>query len=64
MNFWQNLKKPIYILAPMEAVTDHVFRRVVNSAAPADVYFSEFTNATGWVHLSELSVISILNFYK
>ena len=64
MNFWQNLKKPIYILAPMEAVTDHVFRRVVNSAAPADVYFSEFTNATGWVHAGEKAVAGRLTIHQ
>lgn len=34
----------------MEAVTDVVFRHVVKSAAPPDVYFTEFTNATGWAH--------------
>jgi len=27
-----------------------VFRHVVKSAAPPDVYFTEFTNATGWAH--------------
>lgn len=32
----------------MEAVTDTVFRHVVASAAPADVYFTEFTNATSF----------------
>lgn len=32
----------------MEAVTDVVFRHVVSQAARPDVYFTEFTNATGW----------------
>lgn len=32
----------------MEAVTDVVFRHVVTKAARPDMYFSEFTNATGW----------------
>lgn len=47
----------------MEAVTDHVFRRVVDSAAPADVYFSEFTNATGWVHAGEKAVAGRLTIH-
>ncbi len=47
-NFWSELKKPFFILAPMEAVTDVVFRHVIARAAPADVYFSEFTNATSF----------------
>lgn len=63
MNIWQELPKPIFILAPMEAVTDHVFRRVVNSAAPADLYFSEFTNATGWVHAGEKAVAGRLTIH-
>lgn len=56
MNFWQQLPEPFFILAPMEAVTDVVFRHVVAAAAPPDVWFSEFTNATGWVHAGEKAV--------
>lgn len=47
---WQDIPKPFFVLAPMEAVTDTVFRRVVAKAAKPDLFFSEFTNATGWVH--------------
>lgn len=47
MNIWQTLTKPIFILAPMEDVTDTVFRRIVASCAPPDVYVTEFTNADG-----------------
>lgn len=47
-NFWQSLEKPFFILAPMDAVTDVVFRHVVAKAAPADVYFTEFTNTNSW----------------
>lgn len=32
----------------MEAVTDVVFRHVIADAAAPDVWFTEFTNATGW----------------
>lgn len=52
-NIWEELPKPIFALAPMEAVTDTVFRRVVAKAAKPDIFFSEFTNATGWVHAGE-----------
>lgn len=48
-NFWHNLPKPFFILAPMEGVTDVVFRHIVAHAARPDVFFTEFTNATGWV---------------
>ena len=40
----------------MEAVTDTVFRHVVARAAAPDVFFTEFTNATGWVHAGEKAV--------
>lgn len=55
-NFWDNLPKPFFILAPMEAVTDVVFRQVVAKAYPPDVWFSEFTNATGWVHAGQKAI--------
>ncbi|MDO8429251.1 MAG: tRNA-dihydrouridine synthase [Candidatus Daviesbacteria bacterium] len=44
MNFWQELKKPIICLAPMDEVTDVVFREVVADIARPDVFFTEFTN--------------------
>ncbi len=48
INFWQDLPKPFFILAPMEAVTDVVFRHVVAQAAKPDVFFTEFTNAASY----------------
>jgi tRNA-dihydrouridine synthase len=47
-NFWQDLPRPFFILAPMEAVTDVVFRHVVNTAGRPDVFFTEFTNAASY----------------
>lgn len=47
-NFWQDLPKPFFILAPMEAVTDVVFRHVVEVAGGPDVYFTEFANAASY----------------
>lgn len=47
-NFWQDLPKPFFILAPMEAVTDVVFRHVIAKAASPDVFFTEFTNAASY----------------
>lgn len=45
---WQKLPKPFFVLAPMEAVTDTVFRRVVIKAGRPDLFFTEFTNVEGW----------------
>ncbi|MDB5162157.1 MAG: dihydrouridine synthase DuS [Candidatus Saccharibacteria bacterium] len=47
-NFWQDLPKPFFILAPMEAVTDVVFRHVIDTAGSPDIYFTEFTNAASY----------------
>jgi tRNA-dihydrouridine synthase len=47
-NFWQELPRPFFILAPMEAVTDMVFRHVVARAARPDIFFTEFTNASSY----------------
>lgn len=37
-NFWSTLPRPFFILAPMEDVTDIVFRHVVSEAARPDVF--------------------------
>lgn len=55
-NFWRDLPQPFFILAPMEAVTDVVFRHVVAKASAPDVWFSEFTNATGWAHAGDKAI--------
>lgn len=46
--FWNELPKPFFILAPMEAVTDVVFRHVVAKAGRPDIFFTEFTNAASY----------------
>lgn len=47
-NFWTKLPKPFFVLAPMEAVTDIVFRHVVAKASRPDVFFTEFVNSTSF----------------
>ncbi|MEF3354971.1 tRNA-dihydrouridine synthase [Paenibacillus sp. GYB006] len=49
-NFWNDLPKPFFVLAPMEDVTDVVFRHVVAKAGRPDVFFTEFTNAESYCH--------------
>ena len=55
-SFWDNLPQPFFALAPMEAVTDVVFRHVVKQAGAPDVFFTEFANATGWVHAGDKAI--------
>ncbi|MGF3066676.1 tRNA dihydrouridine synthase [Facklamia sp. P12950] len=49
-NFWQNLPKPFFVLAPMEDVTDVAFRHVIAKAGRPDVFFTEFTNSESYCH--------------
>lgn len=49
-NFWAELPKPFFVLAPMEDVTDVTFRHVVQKAGAPDVFFTEFTNSDSFCH--------------
>ncbi len=48
-NFWKELKKPFTVLAPMEDVTDVVFRQVVAECGRPDVFFTEFMSTDGFL---------------
>src|SRR3989339_1155639 len=46
-NVWKELaraKKPFLVLAPLDGVTDFVFREIIAETAKPDVLFTEFTN--------------------
>jgi len=49
-HFWTTLPRPFFVLAPMEDVTDVVFRHVVSKAGRPDVFFTEFTNTESFCH--------------
>ena len=40
----ENLPKPFFVLAPMDDVTDTVFRQLIAELAPPDLFFTEFVN--------------------
>ncbi len=42
-----DLPKPFFVLAPMDDVTDTVFRQIVASTAAPDLFFTEFANVDG-----------------
>ncbi len=46
-NFWSELKKPFFVLAPMADVTDAAFRRVIAKYGKPDVTWTEFVSADG-----------------
>lgn len=46
-NIYDKLPKPFFVLAPMDDVTDIVFRQIVAECAPPDLFFTEFVNVDG-----------------
>ena len=43
----KNLSKPFFVLAPMDDVTDTVFRQIIADTTAPDLYFTEFVNVDG-----------------
>lgn len=41
---YQDLPTPFFVLAPMDDVTDTVFRQLIATTAPPDLFFTEFIN--------------------
>lgn len=53
MNFWKDIDRPHFCLAPMEDVTDTVFREIVlgiSDPKVLSVLFTEFTSTDGLMH--------------
>ncbi len=47
MYYNKSLGKPLFILAPMDDVTDTAFRQIISRCASPDLCFSEFVNVDG-----------------
>jgi tRNA-dihydrouridine synthase len=47
MNFWQQLPAPFFVLAPMDDVTDVIFRQLIAEICPPDVFMTEFVSTDG-----------------
>lgn len=62
MNFLSELPKPFFVLAPMDDVTDTVFRQVIADLAPADLYFTEFVNVDGLQSPGRKNLLKKLKF--
>ncbi len=54
MSFWQGLKKPFFVMAPMADVTDVAFRALVLKRGTPDVFWTEFVSADGLYHTREI----------
>jgi tRNA-dihydrouridine synthase len=47
MDLFKSLPRPFFVLAPMDDVTDIVFREVVADCQAPDIFFTEFVNVDG-----------------
>jgi tRNA-dihydrouridine synthase len=59
---YKNLPRPFFVLAPMDDVTDTVFRQVVADCAAPDLFFTEFVNVDGLVSVGRSKLLKKLRF--
>jgi tRNA-dihydrouridine synthase len=62
INFWHKLQKPITALAPMDDVTDFVFREIIANIPRPDVFFTEFTSTDALASIARPKIIKKLEF--
>lgn len=48
-SLWNTSQKPLFVQAPLEDVSDSVFRQMLLRIGPPDIFFTEFTNVDGLV---------------
>jgi len=63
-NIWQDLKKPIICLAPMDGVTDTVFRQLLQKIGKPDLMFTEFTHVKAIFSHDQTASIRRLQYQK
>jgi len=56
-NFWKQLKRPFFALAPMDDVTDFPFRTMLARHGKPDVMWTEFVSADGLMHPDGLKAL-------
>src|SRR5579859_8131660 len=61
MNF-HDLPKPFFALAPLDDVSDTVFRQVVQGCAAPDLFFTEFVNVDGLMSPGRDKLLKKLRF--
>lgn len=55
-----SLNPPLFLLAPMDDVTDTVFRQIIFGCSPPDISFSEFVNVDGLISAGRQRLINKL----
>lgn len=59
---YHDLPQPFFVLAPMDDVTDTVFRQIVQQTAPPDLFFTEFVNVDGLMSPGRAKLLKKLRF--
>jgi nifR3 family TIM-barrel protein len=62
MTIYSKLPKPFLSLAPMEDVTDSVFRQIIAECGAPDLFYTEFTSVDGLFSKGRNAVIKRLQF--
>jgi tRNA-dihydrouridine synthase len=62
MNSYAQLPKPFFVLAPMDDVTDTVFRQTIQKTATPDLFFTEFVNVDGLQSIGRSKLFKKLQF--
>lgn len=61
---YSDLPKPFFVLAPMDDVTDTVFRQLIATTAPPDLFFTEFVNVDALQSAGRLATMPRLLYTK
>ena len=62
MNIYRSFEKPILSLAPMEDITDTVFRQIIASIKRPDIFYTEFVNVNGLLSVGRDNVMNRLKY--
>lgn len=63
-NLYSSLPKPFLVLAPMDDVTDTVFRQIIADCSPPDLFMTEFVNVDGLQSPGRDKLLKKLQFTK
>lgn len=58
----EDSKRPFFVMAPLDDVTDTVFRQIIASCAPPDIFFTEFVNVDGLMSPGRPKLLKKLRF--
>ena len=63
-NFWEKLKRPFFVLAPMADVTDVAQRQMLVKYGKPDVLYTEFVSADGFMSKGREVLAKDLKYYE